>query len=143
MLTGIEWTTFGRGGRTSSIPKTPTRSGIGNATPTKSSAEETKFTVETSIESASTTGGRFIKGGKGMTNYEAIIHMTRDAMENFLDRVYLAGINNGMYAAQHEDSSILDDNPFDAQWLAAPQRKQPQTKTAKGICSTPWWKLSS
>ena len=52
MLTGIEWTTFGRGGRTSSIPKTPTRSGIGNATPTKSSAEETKFTVETSIESA-------------------------------------------------------------------------------------------
>ena len=53
-----------------------------------------------------------------MTNYEAIIHMSREATERFLDQVYLAGVNNGMYAAQHEDSLILDDNPFDAQWLA-------------------------
>lgn len=53
-----------------------------------------------------------------MNNYEAIIRMTRNAMENFLDQVYLAGFNTGMYAARQEDTGLLDCNPFNAHWLA-------------------------
>lgn len=52
-----------------------------------------------------------------MSNYEAIIRMTRNAMENFLDQVYLAGFNTGMYAARQEDTGLLDCNPFNAHWL--------------------------
>lgn len=55
-----------------------------------------------------------------MTNYEAIIRMTPERMEQFLDQVYLAGLNTGMYAAQKEDNDILDRNPFDDCWLADP-----------------------
>lgn len=58
-----------------------------------------------------------------MTNYEAIIRMTPERMEQFLDQVYLAGLNNGMYAAMHEDDEILDLNPCDACWLAAQAEK--------------------
>lgn len=54
-----------------------------------------------------------------MTNYEAIIRMTPERMEQFLDQVYLTGLNNGMYAARHEDDEILDLNPCDDCWLAA------------------------
>lgn len=53
-----------------------------------------------------------------MTNYEAILKMNRDRMERFLDQVYLSGVNIGTYAASNNDDSILDDNPFDAAWLA-------------------------
>lgn len=53
-----------------------------------------------------------------MNNYEAIIRMTWNAMENFLDQVYLAGFNTGMYAARQEDTELLDCNPFNAHWLA-------------------------
>lgn len=53
-----------------------------------------------------------------MNNYEAIIRMTRNAMENFLDQVYLAGFNTGMYAARQADAGLLDCNPFNAHWLA-------------------------
>ena len=54
-----------------------------------------------------------------MSNYEAIIRMTQTAMENFLDQVYLAGLNTGMYAARHEDNTgLLDRNPFNAHWLS-------------------------
>lgn len=53
-----------------------------------------------------------------MTNYEAISRMTPERMEQFLDQVYLAGLNNGMYAARYEDDEILDQNPFDGCWLA-------------------------
>ena len=53
-----------------------------------------------------------------MNNYEAIIRMTRNAMENFLDQDYLAGINNGLCAARQEDTGLLDCNPFNAHWLA-------------------------
>ena len=53
-----------------------------------------------------------------MTNYEAIIKMTPEHMERFLDQAYLAGLNTGMYAATHEDDSVLDDNPFDSRWLS-------------------------
>lgn len=53
-----------------------------------------------------------------MTNYEAIIQMTPHRMEQFLDQVYLAGLNTGMYAAKHADDAVLDQNPFDDHWLA-------------------------
>lgn len=53
-----------------------------------------------------------------MSNYEAIIRMTQIAMENFLDQVYLAGLNTGMYAARQEDTGLLDCNPFNAHWLS-------------------------
>jgi len=53
-----------------------------------------------------------------MTNYEAIIRMTPERMEQFLDQAYLTGMNNGMYVARHEDDEILDLNPFDGCWLA-------------------------
>lgn len=61
MLTGIARIIFGRKRYTSSIPQTPMRSGIGNATPTKLSVEETKPTRETSIESALIIGGHCIE----------------------------------------------------------------------------------
>ncbi|WP_458463458.1 hypothetical protein [Paenibacillus sp.] len=58
-----------------------------------------------------------------MNNHAAIISMTPERMEQFLDQVYLAGVNTGMYAASHSDDSVLDDNPFNAVWLAAPAEK--------------------
>lgn len=58
-----------------------------------------------------------------MTNYEAILSMIPERMERFLDQVYLAGLNTGIYAAKYDDDSILDDNPFDAIWLAATAEK--------------------
>ena len=64
-----------------------------------------------------------------MTNYEAIIKMTPKLMERFLDQVYLAGLNTGMYAATHEDDGVLDDNPFDARWLS----EQAEEATALGF----------
>lgn len=57
------------------------------------------------------------------TNYDAIIKMQPDHMEHFLDQVYLTGLNTGMYAATNDDDSVLDDNPFDATWLAAEAEK--------------------
>lgn len=54
-----------------------------------------------------------------MTNYEAIIRMTPERMEQFLDQVYLTGLNNGMYVAKHDDDEILDLNPCDDCWVAA------------------------
>lgn len=57
-----------------------------------------------------------------MDNYEAIKNMDRIAMENFLDQVYLTGLNSGMYAAgraddDEEQSALLDENPFSGAWL--------------------------
>lgn len=34
-----------------------------------------------------------------MSNYEAIQSMSPEQMEDILDQIYLAGLNNGMYAA--------------------------------------------
>ena len=53
-----------------------------------------------------------------MSNYKAIIRMTQTTMEDFLDQVYLAWFNTGMYAARQEDTGLLDCNPFNAHWLA-------------------------
>lgn len=52
-----------------------------------------------------------------MTNYAAIQSMSPEQMEDILDQIYLAGLNNGMYAARQGDDSILDTNPFDLRWL--------------------------
>ena len=54
-----------------------------------------------------------------MNNHEAIVAMSPDRMEQFLDQVYLAGLNTGMYAATHDDDSVLDHNPFDSAWLTS------------------------
>ena len=52
-----------------------------------------------------------------MNNYKAILAMSPERMEAFLDQVYLTGLNTGIYAAIHEDDASLDNNPFDAIWL--------------------------
>ena len=67
-----------------------------------------------------------------MNNHEAIIAMSPDRMEQFLDQVYHAGINTGKYAAPHEDDSVLDHNPFDSAWLAS----QAEEATAAGFDET-------
>lgn len=53
-----------------------------------------------------------------MTNYESILKMVPEHMERFLDQAYLAGLNTGMFAAKYDEDSVLDDNPFNAIWLA-------------------------
>lgn len=58
-----------------------------------------------------------------MTNYEAIRSMSPEQMEDILDQIYLAGLNNGMYAARQDDDGILDTNPFDLCWLSEPAEK--------------------
>lgn len=56
-----------------------------------------------------------------MTNYEAIRNLTPEGMEYILDSIYAAGLNNGLYAADLEDDAeqdeLLDNNPFDLEWL--------------------------
>lgn len=58
-----------------------------------------------------------------MTNYEAIQSMSPEQMEDILDQIYLAGLNNGMYAARQDGDNILDTNPFDLRWLSEPAEK--------------------
>ena len=67
-----------------------------------------------------------------MNNHAAIISMTPERMEQFLDQVYLSGVKTGMYAATHDDDSVLDDNPFNAAWLSAPAEEA----TSKGFDET-------
>lgn len=55
-----------------------------------------------------------------------------DTMENFLNKVYLAGLNNGIYAAKHANTSLLDDNPFDVHWLADIAEKATTDKDGDG-----------
>ena len=64
-----------------------------------------------------------------MTNYEAIQSMSPEQMEDILDQIYLAGLNNGMFAARQEDDSILDTNPFDLRWLCEPAEKAVRFET--------------
>ena len=64
-----------------------------------------------------------------MTNYEAIQSMSPEQMEDILDQIYLAGLNNGMYAAHQDDNSILDTNPFDLHWLSEPAEKATRFET--------------
>lgn len=63
-----------------------------------------------------------------MNNYEAIRQLDLAKMESFLDQVFLAGLNTGMYAATLKDDSeaqdeLLDRNPFDRAWLSAEAEK--------------------
>ncbi len=59
-----------------------------------------------------------------ITNYEAIRRMSVEELAFFLDNVYLTGLNNGMYAERLEDGKekdeILDEFPYDENWLTAP-----------------------
>ena len=70
-----------------------------------------------------TTAGRPEKVQMGsnkeeaMTNFEAIVKMTPEQMEWFLDQVYVAGLNDGMYAARQEDEGFLSEAHFDLKWL--------------------------
>lgn len=64
-----------------------------------------------------------------MTNYEAMQSMSPAQMEDILDQIYLAGLNNGMYAARQDDDSILDTNPFDLLWLNEPAEKATRFET--------------
>ena len=64
-----------------------------------------------------------------MTNYKAIQSMSPEQMEDILDQIYLAGLNNGMYAAHQDDNSILDTNPFDLHWLSEPAEKATRFET--------------
>jgi len=54
-----------------------------------------------------------------MTNYEAILKMTAEQMETFLDQVYLTGMNNGLYMARLDDEEAVDFDPecYTMEWL--------------------------
>ena len=52
-----------------------------------------------------------------MTNYEAIVKMTPEQMEWFLDQVYVAGLNDGMYAARQEEEGFVSEAHFGLEWL--------------------------
>ena len=55
-----------------------------------------------------------------MDNYEAILKMSREQLEVFLDNVYCTGLNNGMYFSRQPEgqaNELLDENPFDITWL--------------------------
>lgn len=59
-----------------------------------------------------------------MDNFEAIMRMDRNALEAFLDQVYLTGVNTGMFAAglpndSDEQAELLDENPFNEKWLSS------------------------
>ena len=52
-----------------------------------------------------------------MTNYEAIINLTPELLEKFLDQVFLTGFNTGYQSLV--DPDIHDGNPFNTDWLNA------------------------
>lgn len=63
-----------------------------------------------------------------MDNFDAIKRMNKAELESFLDQVYLAGLNTGMYAAtlpndSEEQAELLDENPFSEAWLSSEAEK--------------------
>lgn len=56
-----------------------------------------------------------------MTNLDAIRAMDQEQFAGFLDDVYVAGLNGGLYAARlkegPEKEVVLMNNPFDLDWL--------------------------
>ena len=59
-----------------------------------------------------------------MDNFDAIKRMNKAALEDFLDQVYLTGLNTGMYAAtlpndSKEQALLLNENPFSLKWLSS------------------------
>lgn len=67
-----------------------------------------------------------------MNNHAAIISMTPERMAQFLDQVFLTGVNIGIYSALHDDDNYLEINPYDETWLSAPA----EDATAKGFDET-------
>jgi len=58
-----------------------------------------------------------------MTNYDAIKNLTSEKLEQFLDQVFLTGLNIGHYLSV--DPEIYDGNPFDKSWLHAVVKESP------------------
>ena len=61
-----------------------------------------------------------------MDNYEAIMKMSREQLENFLDGVYCTGLNDGMFTTrlpEDEADKISAKNPYGEEWLSAPAEK--------------------
>lgn len=61
-----------------------------------------------------------------MDNYEAIIKMSKQQLESFLDGVYCTGLNDGMFATrlpEDEADEILAKNPYGEEWLSGPAEK--------------------
>lgn len=57
-----------------------------------------------------------------MTNLEAVQRMDKESFAEFLDQVYLTGINTGSYAqtlTEDDANDVLDRFPFDKDWLDA------------------------
>lgn len=52
-----------------------------------------------------------------LTNYDCIKKMSISQMEVFLDEIYCAGLNTGIFASKRNDIDILDENPFSVKWL--------------------------
>ena len=61
-----------------------------------------------------------------MNNYEAIMQMDKQQLEDFLDGVYCTGLNVGMFATrlpEEEAAEILAENPYGCKWLSASAEK--------------------
>ncbi|MBR2636935.1 MAG: hypothetical protein IKD34_07870 [Oscillospiraceae bacterium] len=53
-----------------------------------------------------------------MNNFQGISLMDPAGMELFLEQVYLAGVNFGLYLSEHPDEeSVYGKNPFTLCWL--------------------------
>lgn len=56
-----------------------------------------------------------------MNNYEAILKMDLEHLACFLDDIYVAGLNNGLYAASLDNEekydAVLEETPFSKEWL--------------------------
>jgi len=50
-----------------------------------------------------------------MKNFEAIINLSPEHLEKFLDQVFLTGFNTGYQSLV--DPDIHDGNPFNVEWL--------------------------
>lgn len=62
-----------------------------------------------------------------MTNYDAIRSMGPERLACILDQIYVTGLNIGMRASQDDVAGDLEDNPFNAQWLAEPAEEATAT----------------
>lgn len=55
-----------------------------------------------------------------ISNYEAIVRMNVDELECCLDDIFVAGMNEGMYAVKQDEETMLEiigDFPFNKSWL--------------------------
>lgn len=62
-----------------------------------------------------------------ITNYEAIKKMSPEEMAYFLDCVYITGINDGTYSADHEgECDIIENCLYNKKWLDSPAENATQ-----------------